>query len=171
MRSRGNIPVNNLPENPREDVREESLSERMDPAVEEFGKHIVVRVELLQIVISELVCWNVARWWFPRSIPCFDSSEVSSSTRSLKKRIPACHNDDEQAVNIGDVCSHQVETCSIGRSGCVNYDVILSSQKFVPYDCQHRVQQFFVTGRYRFIEEHLAQVVPADSHEVRPVLN
>jgi hypothetical protein len=47
MRRRGNIPINNLPENPREDVREESLSERMDPAVEEFGEHMVVRVELL----------------------------------------------------------------------------------------------------------------------------
>jgi len=58
IRSRGNIPVNNLPENPREDIREESLSERMDPAVEEFGEHIVVRVELLRIVISELVGWT-----------------------------------------------------------------------------------------------------------------
>ena len=110
-RSRGNIPVNNLPENPREDVREESLSERMDPAVEEFGEHIVVRVELLQIVISELVCWNVARWWFPRSIPCFNRSEVSSGTCSLKKRIPACHNDDQQTVNIGSFRSHQVGAC------------------------------------------------------------
>lgn len=103
MKGQGNMRIKTLPENLREDVREESLSEWVDPAVEEFSEHIVVRVELLQIGISEFVCWNVAPWWFPRSIPCFDSSEVSSSTRSLKKRIEACHNDDEQAVNIGDV--------------------------------------------------------------------
>ncbi len=44
----------------------------------------------------------------------------------------------------------------------VSIMMLLSSQKSIPYDCQHRVQQFLVTGRYRFIEEHFAQVVTAD---------
>jgi hypothetical protein len=49
MKGQGNMPIKTLPKNLGEDVREESLSEWVDPAVEEFSEHIVVRVELLQI--------------------------------------------------------------------------------------------------------------------------
>jgi hypothetical protein len=37
----------------------------MDPAVEKLREHIVVRVELLQIVVPELVGRDVARERFP----------------------------------------------------------------------------------------------------------
>ena len=80
MRSRGNVPVNDLPENPRKDVREELFSERMGPAVEESGEHVVVRVELLQIVISALVGWNA---------PCQKPPRLISLLQPLRSVL--CH--------------------------------------------------------------------------------
>jgi hypothetical protein len=51
----------------------------MDPAVEEFRENIVVCVELLQVIIPELQCRNVASRRLPRPVPCFDRSDKSDT--------------------------------------------------------------------------------------------
>jgi len=67
----------------------------MDPTIQEFRENIVVRVELIQVIIPELVRRDIAWRSFPGPVPRFDCSEVSSSMCPLKKRVSTGHYDNE----------------------------------------------------------------------------
>jgi hypothetical protein len=83
VKGRENGRIGRLAKDLEEDVQKQSFSESMGFAAEQFREHMLVRVEVFQIAISEHVRRHAD--CERRSISCFSRSEASFSSGSPQK--------------------------------------------------------------------------------------